>query len=73
MKVYVTSHGKRFHDPLRHYMTGSGKVLIDKRAAKREGYQACAFCFDAPPARPAVGRNPSRAYLRLHRQFGRRR
>jgi len=65
MTVFVTSHGRRYHDPGKHHMTGSGKALISRRAAQREGYEPCSRCFDAPPARPAVRRDPSRAYLRL--------
>lgn len=68
MNVYVTSHGRRFHDPMRHIMTGSGQAHVTEKEAKAEGYEPCSYCFGTAPQRPALGRDPSSAYLRLHRK-----
>ena len=63
--VYVTSHGRQYHDPQRHIMTGSAKTLTSRRDAERHGYEPCAYCFGPPGRRPAVGRDASRAFRQL--------
>lgn len=66
--VYVTSHGRQYHDPSRHYMTGSAKVITTARRARVEGYEPCAYCFGPPGRRPAVGRDASTAFRTIARE-----
>lgn len=63
--VFVTSHGRQYHDPLRHYITGSAKAYTTPRKAKTQGYEACAYCFGPPGRRPAVRRDGSPAWRQI--------
>lgn len=69
-RVYVTSHGRQFHDPMRHYMTGSAQVQVLEQVARDNGYEPCAYCFGGEGRLPALRRDPSRAWLTLHRAGG---
>lgn len=60
--VYVTSHGRQYHNPERHYMTGSVKAALTPRRARELGYEPCAHCFRAEGRRPAVRRDGSPAF-----------
>ena len=64
--VFVTSHGRRYHDPDQHRMTGSSSVYLSEILARRAGYVPCSRCFpEAEPARPRPGRGPSPEFLAL--------
>lgn len=63
--VFVTSHGRQYHDPLRHRFTGSGKATTTIAMAKAQGYEPCAYCYGGTGRRPQIGRDPSKAYLHL--------
>lgn len=66
--VFVTSHGRQYHDPVKHYMTGSAKVVVEEGEARAHGYQPCSYCFGGVGRLPAVRRDPSRAFMAIDRK-----